>query len=430
MPDLNTQLRRYSGMDHGLADAARQDQIAQLKAYLEAMDRGAANLARTMPQMGADPAQQVEGAVNWLMPTGTLAEAAQGARNIGKGTLQAIGVWHGSPHKFDKFSLSKIGTGEGAQAYGHGLYFAENPEVAKGYANAGTLSVNAQSSSTPTINGQPFDLSLAGGRAAQIPRKGFDAVRDEVVSILQQSLSAKPPRWAYAKGREKSLANILARNEAAIQRHKQWLSELDALKGADVEWLAPNLYKTSLEWPDPAREAADPLGPQHFLDWDKELGQQSEYVRNLLGIQDKSKQLQDFHAYRDSMRAKYLTPTTTLADMTPDERAKYEALYAATNAEPNIEGAWNARPANMFYHGNQFANDAEASQRLRDLGIPGIRYLDGGSRGAGNGTSNYVVFDDTLAKILERNGKSLYSGTDGGTTMRALMGYLNGNQAQ
>ena len=30
-------------------------------------------------------------------------------------------VYHGSPHKLDKFDSSKIGTGEGAQAYGHGL---------------------------------------------------------------------------------------------------------------------------------------------------------------------------------------------------------------------------------------------------------------------------------------------------------------------
>ena len=29
-------------------------------------------------------------------------------------------VFHGSPHKFDAFDASKIGTGEGAQAYGHG----------------------------------------------------------------------------------------------------------------------------------------------------------------------------------------------------------------------------------------------------------------------------------------------------------------------
>jgi hypothetical protein len=44
-----------------------------------------------------------------------------------------ITAFHGSPHNFSKFDMSKIGTGEGAQAYGHGLYFAENPGVAKDY---------------------------------------------------------------------------------------------------------------------------------------------------------------------------------------------------------------------------------------------------------------------------------------------------------
>lgn len=41
--------------------------------------------------------------------------------------------YHASPHDFDKFDSSKIGTGEGAQAYGHGLYVAENPDVAREY---------------------------------------------------------------------------------------------------------------------------------------------------------------------------------------------------------------------------------------------------------------------------------------------------------
>ncbi len=42
-------------------------------------------------------------------------------------------AWHGSPHDFDKFSQDKIGTGEGAQSYGHGLYFAGKKEVAEHY---------------------------------------------------------------------------------------------------------------------------------------------------------------------------------------------------------------------------------------------------------------------------------------------------------
>lgn len=76
-------------------------------------------------------------------------EAIKSARegNYGEAGLNAVGVlpfipslgvfgktvWHGSPHEFNKFDLSKLGTGEGAQAYGHGLYFADAPEVAKTY---------------------------------------------------------------------------------------------------------------------------------------------------------------------------------------------------------------------------------------------------------------------------------------------------------
>lgn len=45
-------------------------------------------------------------------------------------------AYHGTPHIFNKFNLQAIGTGEGAQAHGWGLYFAKNREVAEGYRNA------------------------------------------------------------------------------------------------------------------------------------------------------------------------------------------------------------------------------------------------------------------------------------------------------
>lgn len=67
-------------------------------------------------------------------------EAINDAMVYGTGPLARItpqpmrlDVYHGSPYKFEKFDASKIGTGEGAQAYGHGIYVAENPEVAQGY---------------------------------------------------------------------------------------------------------------------------------------------------------------------------------------------------------------------------------------------------------------------------------------------------------
>ena len=45
------------------------------------------------------------------------------------------------------------------------------------------------------------------------------------------------------------------------------------------------------------------------------------------------------------------------------------------------------------------------SAMMSEAGIPGIRYLDQGSRGAGEGTHNYVVFDDRIPKIVEINGQ-------------------------
>jgi hypothetical protein len=42
-------------------------------------------------------------------------------------------AYHGSPHNFEQFKTSQIGTGEGAQSFGHGLYFAQNEDVAKNY---------------------------------------------------------------------------------------------------------------------------------------------------------------------------------------------------------------------------------------------------------------------------------------------------------
>src|SRR5258708_31309271 len=54
------------------------------------------------------------------------------AQAAGVGNIRAF---HGSPSAFKAFDASKIGTGEGAQAYGHGLYFAESQGVAESYAH-------------------------------------------------------------------------------------------------------------------------------------------------------------------------------------------------------------------------------------------------------------------------------------------------------
>jgi hypothetical protein len=71
-------------------------------------------------------------------------------------------VYHGSPHVFQKFDMSKMGTGEGNQAYGPGMYTAQNPNVAKEYAvNLSNSDRMNQNRLTPHANAQRL-VKLAG----------------------------------------------------------------------------------------------------------------------------------------------------------------------------------------------------------------------------------------------------------------------------
>ena len=71
----------------------------------------------------------------------------------GKETLEQS-AWHGSPHDFDGFDLGAIGTGEGAQVHGWGLYFAQNREVSQGYKER--LTRKAGSRDTVAYDGKPI----------------------------------------------------------------------------------------------------------------------------------------------------------------------------------------------------------------------------------------------------------------------------------
>jgi len=84
-------------------------------------------------------------AAKTLAPTANeMARVAIERRLVNIGGIQPAIVWHGSPHKFPptknnplgEFDSSKIGTGEGVQAYGHGIYTADAPGVAQEYRRA------------------------------------------------------------------------------------------------------------------------------------------------------------------------------------------------------------------------------------------------------------------------------------------------------
>jgi hypothetical protein len=82
-------------------------------------------------------------------------DAIKAAMKIAQNVIK---TYHGSPHQFDKFDLDKLGSGVGAQAYGHGLYTSDNPNVARGYRTVIPGRVPNPYAKTPnemTIGGKP-----------------------------------------------------------------------------------------------------------------------------------------------------------------------------------------------------------------------------------------------------------------------------------
>ncbi len=237
-------------------------------------------------------------------------------------------AYHGSPHKFTKFDSSKIGTGEGAQAYGHGLYLAESPDVARQYADAlGTHKT--------TIGGKPVTPDMP-----------------DFAAIMEVA----------ARGHGKALSDAKAAlasgfvDPVAQSAHIASLERIAPLAKSIKQVQEKSLYKVDL--PDSA--------VARMLDWDKPLSQQAPEVQQGL--------------------RRYMGP-------------KWDQAWSnlqGVNAYDVIAGGRHGNPA----------GSAEAAKRLREAGIPGIRYLDGGSRGAGQGSSNFVIFpgEENLLTILERNG--------------------------
>jgi hypothetical protein len=300
------------------------------------------------------------------------------------GLLGAIKVYHGSPHVFDKADSSKIGTGEGAQAYGHGLYWAESPGVADSYRKA--LSDNVFSVGGADLPGPVAKYGQTGQsperQALPMPQKMATYALDSAV----RAGSDDPAKAAIAHLTKHGNGNADAKEAAAIIQ--QW-----AQQGSKVE--AGSLYEANLRWPDAAREAKDPLGPQHFLDWDKPLGQQpqiAEKVRPLLGdavdVLPYSGGWGDLEPNPQAMRELFTKGGTKLG-MYSDAEAQALDLYGSAAIKALGKGdkeSW------------------KASEALRRAGIPGVMYHDAGSRAAGQGTRNYVTFDDALVELLTRNG--------------------------
>ncbi len=237
---------------------------------------------------------------------------------------QGFDVWHGSPHDFDQFDISKIGTGEGAQVYGHGIYTAEDPNIAKHYQKSVPYQVIKRQfqDALPDDADFPDVTDLLG-------TGHFTPYQDDVLRALAKDdwLGFDYPSQAISAAYGKNIHN--------------WDPSPELLKAIDN---GGYLYQAHVN-----------ANPEDFLDWHKSIPEQSQSILNKIAGREKE-----------------------------------------------IEDAWTTSRMGP-----------QQTEVFKSAGIPGISYLDAGSRAGGEGSRNYVLFSRDPVDIIHkwRGDQQLYSDT-------------------
>ena len=272
---------------------------------------------------------------------------------------RGIRAFHGSPHHFDKFSLDKIGTGEGAQAYGHGLYFAEAEPTAMAYRDELRAMKNLQSDFDIRYKGDLIgNINEVEGPIGEVAReiKRSNIYPDKAVDNVVARKTRELEKIKAKKGDDPE-ANDL--RQLLIDDLEASIFEVKQINPKDVVFDKGAMYEVNID--------AD---PDMMLDWQIPYKDQSEAVKKAI----------DEAGYK------------------PDDERTPGFLIHQRIVEDYSD---------MDSFENPYANPkADAANVLLDAGIPGIKYLDAGSRGVGvkDATSNYVVFDDATIEIMRKYG--------------------------
>lgn len=305
-----------------------------------------------------------------------------------------ITAYHGSPYLFRQFDPMKIGTGEGAQAYGVGAgYAAEARPIAEWYRSV--------------LAGKEQDIiNNAISRVVNISNKDTTKIRD---SLILEGF----PKEKITPELEKSIGKIVQGTDP-----KDGSISSSAIKEYDVlKKLVPEtgyLYKG---------EIPDEILPK-FLDWDKPLNQQPHIMSALRSEAEQRVRSQKLIEIENDIRASrpaqnvgddYLSMFSD-ANVAANQEIQKEAINKLNKMdlssiiEKELETMkpkdmnWNMTGKELYeFLAKNQGSAQQASALLDRQGVRGIRYLDQGSRTGGSNTSNFVPFRPEDYKIESIN---------------------------
>lgn len=288
-------------------------------------------------------------------------------------------VWTGSAADYEQPSLQYIGTGEGAQVYGWGLYGSESEQVARWYAKA---DVERKNSAKILLDGKEYDLHEIAGVEG-------DIAADVLEDVLDRKGSTSGTMTFY-----RSWINKSSGEEEEIYRRR-------------LEWLEKN--KDRIQYvPEKEESGRRHLYRQTFfagreenlLDWDKPV---TEEQRKKIAMQLKMEEL-------------YLTgdPDEASAELRELRRRQREgedisgeeldAAYdkaSRLHAQRNVIGKTlngDVPSGSMVYENlEEILGEPQAvSEFLYRAGIDGVTYI-----GNSSNVRNYVAFSDQDIRVDE-----------------------------
>ena len=266
-------------------------------------------------------------------------------------------VWHGSPHPFAKFDLGKIGTGEGNQAYGTGMYMAQAKNVGEQYKKE--LGANIE------INGKPF----YDQRGRKLSSTGDSNIDDLLLAHLGDV--------------DKAIADARSFGEHGAASKLMQMKNSGAIKTSDTGYL----YKVDL--PD--------THIRRMLDWDAPIKEQPAPVRKLakslgLDMNDLGGDLLA-HVGKDEAGKQVLEKAGIRGIKYLDQQSRNAGGWHITPPDQTVTGKWMVKSSDYNSKGMHFDSKAEADKVLKSK--------------LGEATRNFVVFDPNHLSILERNSQPI-----------------------
>lgn len=297
-----------------------------------------------------------------------------------EGNVYFQSAYHGTPHLFDKFSLSAIGGGEGNQAHGWGLYFAQNKDVSENYRMG---LVDKNKSSKYTYDRKPIEETkfkdIDSASLSWILSLGKERVLEEIEEDIEYII-----KWGK-ENEGKQRQEILDGNSKYLIKKQKELELVKELNPDKLEMSAGQLFEVDIPENDVLLDEEEPFSTQT----ENVKNSIKALIKDLLGIKsfaDKDldeeikkaeKEKEENYNYIVSRKLELLK------DLRFDDTVGkdfYNHLAEYLRVSENI-----TRPQHK----------KEASLLLNQYGIKGITY-DGRQDGR-----CYVIFDDKAIDVIK-----------------------------